>query len=248
MNRRALRLVWPFAAAALLLAVVALSTLGGDASKRAQYVPPHLIKPGSAQPDCRPGGPHCVRKIPDASRGGHYPILQYPLYAVLIGFGIVVALILLGMWVALALGLFGVGSNVRPSRRSRAAPIEHEVPDDQAGDARVARQLSRAVDAGLADLAAGGDARAAVIACWAALERTAAAAGTTRRRSETPAELATRLLAAHAVSADSLGSLADLYREARYSPHRVDDDMRTRAGAALARVSAELTVPAGARA
>lgn len=248
MNRRVFGLVWPFAAAALLLAVVALSVLGGDASKRAQYVPPvpALHRPTPSQ--CPPTSDACRREIPDASKGGHYPVLKYPFYALLIGAGMVVALVFLGMWVAIALGLFGIGSNVRLSRRLRAGPVENEVPDDTAGDARAARQLGRAVDAGLADLAAGEDARTAVIACWSALERAAAQAGTARRDPETPAELAGRLLVAHAVSADSLALLAELYREARYSPHRVDDEMRTRARAALTRIRAELAVPAGDRA
>lgn len=98
-----------------------------------------------------------------------------------------------------------------------------------------------AVDAGLAELAdADGDPRAAVIACWVRLEQVAAAAGTPRGPADTPSDLVTRLLGAHQVSAGALASLADLYRAARYGIGPVDDDMRTRARSALARLRDEL--------
>jgi hypothetical protein len=99
--------------------------------------------------------------------------------------------------------------------------------------------LTEAVDSGLRRLDEG-PARDAVIACWVLLESTAAEAGTARRPAETAAELTTRVLQQHRVTAGTLRQLADLYREARYSSHLLGDDAREQARAALARVRREL--------
>jgi hypothetical protein len=96
--------------------------------------------------------------------------------------------------------------------------------------------LDAAVTAGLVDLADDTDPRGAVINAWVGLERAAERVGAARSPSETPAELATRLLGEHAVPADVLARLAGLYRAARYSPHPVDDAMRAEAIEALGAV------------
>jgi hypothetical protein len=106
-----------------------------------------------------------------------------------------------------------------------------------------AEQVVAALDAGLVDLsAADADPRRAVIACWLRLEQAAAAAGTPRRPADSPTDLVGRLLQAHEVSADVLAALADVYREARYATHTVDDRMRVQARSALQRIRGELTV------
>jgi len=98
-----------------------------------------------------------------------------------------------------------------------------------------------AVDAGIAELAReDGDARAAVIVCWVRLEEVAAAAGTAREPGETPSDLVARMLADHQVSANTLVSLADLYRTARYSTQAIDTTMRAQALTALQRLRDEL--------
>jgi hypothetical protein len=103
-----------------------------------------------------------------------------------------------------------------------------------------------ALDAGLIDLSdIDLDPRRAVIACWVRLEQVAAAAGTPRQPSDTPADLVTRLLSGHYVDAASLSGFAAIYREARYATHVVDEQMRGQARAALERLRAELTSGAG---
>ncbi len=99
--------------------------------------------------------------------------------------------------------------------------------------------LDEAVAEGFARLDEGrpGD---AIVACWLAFERTAAAAGVARRPSETPAELAVRVLAAHWVSRQALDRLADLYREARFSGHGLPESARAEARAALDLLRGEL--------
>jgi hypothetical protein len=102
--------------------------------------------------------------------------------------------------------------------------------------------LAEAVEHALATLDTGevGD---AIVGCWVALERAAAAAGTPRLAAETSAELTERVLAEHQVSADTLRQLAALYREARFSGHRLGEPERATARALFEQVRADLRVP-----
>jgi hypothetical protein len=84
-----------------------------------------------------------------------------------------------------------------------------------------------------------------VIACWLRLEQAAAAAGTPRQVGDSPTDLVARLLHAHQISADVLAALANVYREARYATHAVDDRMRAQARSALQRIRTELTSSPG---
>jgi hypothetical protein len=122
--------------------------------------------------------------------------------------------------------------------RGQPAPAPELAPDPRP-DPAVTGALADAVDAGLRRLDEGA-ARDAVIACWVLLESAAAEAGTARRPAETAAELTTRVLHQHRVTADVLHRLADLYREARYSSHLLGEDARKQARAALAQVRVEL--------
>jgi len=109
-----------------------------------------------------------------------------------------------------------------------------------------AEEVVAALDAGLIDLSdADLDPRRAVIACWLRLEQAAAAAGTPRKATDTPTDLVTRLLGEHNVSGDVLARFADVYREARYATHAVDERMREQARVALQRLRAELTAGVG---
>jgi hypothetical protein len=113
---------------------------------------------------------------------------------------------------------------------------------DDSGDAMSVRpeEVIAALDEGIALLTSDRDARSAVIACWVRLEEVASDAGTPRLASDAPADLVTRLLAAHRVSRAALTSLADLYRVARYSTAPVDDAMRSRALSALGQVRGQI--------
>jgi hypothetical protein len=122
----------------------------------------------------------------------------------------------------------------RVRTRRVAAPAE---------PARLAREeVLAAVEASLITLAEeDADPRQAVIVCWVRLEQAAAAAGTPRAPGDTPAELVTRLLAGHQVSAAVLYALAEVYRLARYATHTVDTVMRDQARAALQQLRTELS-------
>jgi len=99
-----------------------------------------------------------------------------------------------------------------------------------------------ALDAGLDDLSdADRDPRRAVIACWVRLEQAAAEAGTPRRSGDTSTDLVFRLLRAHQVDRGVLDQFAEIYREARYATHPVEEHMRTQAQAALRQLRGQLT-------
>jgi hypothetical protein len=84
------------------------------------------------------------------------------------------------------------------------------------------------------------DPRRAVIACWSRLESTAAEAGTRRGPGDTSTDLVLKLLSDHDVSAEVLAGFAEIYREARFATHVVDDTMRTQARTALRQLRDEL--------
>ena len=117
---------------------------------------------------------------------------------------------------------------------------ERSTPRDVADEDAVAAQL----DAGIDELERIGDPRAAVIACYAHMERIAARAGVGRRASDTPAELLARVLRSHRAAEDDLRRLTALFERARFSPHRIDEDMRRGALDALRRVRARIAAPA----
>ena len=129
--------------------------------------------------------------------------------------------------------------------RTRRAPAPAEPPpvDDEVP----ARRLAAAVEEGLRELDQGGPGEG-VVAAWVMLERAAADAGTHRAAPETPSELAGRLIDRHAVASGPLLRLADLYREARFSSHRLPEEARAEARRALEQLQAELAAsPIGGR-
>jgi hypothetical protein len=104
-------------------------------------------------------------------------------------------------------------------------------------------ELAEAVEEGLASLA-DGPVDDVIIACWVRLEEAAAAGGVARSPSETSAELAVRVLARFDVPAEPVERLLSRYRAARYSRHRLGEDDRAAAIAALHEIGAAMAVRA----
>jgi hypothetical protein len=100
--------------------------------------------------------------------------------------------------------------------------------------------LLTAVRSGRRALAEGADARAAVIACYAAMEEALAASGVGRRASDSPADLLARATGAGLVTGPAAPRLTALFREARYSSHPMDDTRRAEAAAALEDIAGRL--------
>jgi hypothetical protein len=116
-------------------------------------------------------------------------------------------------------------------RRWRPPPKPVEVDFDVLPD-RVGDALRDDAPTQLAAVAEG-DPRNGIVACWLRLEEVVAAAGHPRRRSETSSELVVRVLHSLDLDPRAIGTLAALYREARFSEHHLGEDARTTAESAL---------------
>jgi len=84
------------------------------------------------------------------------------------------------------------------------------------------------------------DARAAIIACYGAMERVLAEHGAARELADTPAELLDRAVGAGLIRSDAALRLTDLFREARFSSHPMGDPARAAATAALSALADDL--------
>ena len=127
-------------------------------------------------------------------------------------------------------------------RRRRAAGLRLAVPADLGVD-EAADELARAVESGRMALRDIDDARAAIIACYVAMEQSLAEAGAARAAAETPDELLARAVAADLVPRGPAALLTELFYEARYSTHHMPASKRDQAEQALADIAADL--PAG---
>jgi hypothetical protein len=112
---------------------------------------------------------------------------------------------------------------------------------DRGVAADLPRRLAQAVDEGLDELASGPVADA-IIACWLRVHEVALESGIAPKRSDTPEQFVGRILADVQVRAQPLEQLADLYREARFSGHRMSEADRAAARAALEMISRDLAV------
>jgi hypothetical protein len=141
---------------------------------------------------------------------------------------------LLGLLAAAAIVAF-VLLILRLRRRPgiRAGTYADGLPDDS-------DELQRAVESGRYALRAVDDARAAIIACYLAMETSLAGAGTARADAETPDELLARAAAAGLVHGAAAGRLTVLFYEARYSTHELPAAARDSARQALDEISADL--------
>jgi hypothetical protein len=109
-------------------------------------------------------------------------------------------------------------------------------------------ELREAVAEGRTALAGIDDARAAIIACYVAMERSLAESGTARGTADTPDELLARAVAAGVVRGGAAGRLTALFYEARFSTHPLGSGQRDAASAALDELAGELTARAEAAA
>jgi hypothetical protein len=157
---------------------------------------------------------------PPAPSGGGWS-LHIPWAPVLYGL-LVVALV-----AAVAVSIWWSSRLRRP-----AAPL---IIEDAGAD-----ELREAVESGRAALAEISDARAAIIACYVAMERSLADRGTSRTVADTPDELLARAVGAGTVRGPAAGRLTALFYEARFSTHPVAAGQRAAASAALDELAAEL--------
>lgn len=148
-----------------------------------------------------------------------------------------------GSVLPLVLGLLGVLAAAAllawvARRRARGVAGDAAAEDLEADSAALAQAVAAAEEA----LEATDDTRAAIVAAYAAMERSLARSGAGRRPSDTPTELLDRAVDARLVPRGAALELTELFREARFSRHPLAATARTDAERALARVSAELAV------
>ena len=116
-----------------------------------------------------------------------------------------------------------------------------------AEDTSVRETLASVLDDTLDDLRRETDARKAVIAAYARLERALAASGVARRPSETQEELLGRVLERLKVTPEAVRRLTTLFERAKFSQHTIDAGMKEEAIGALEAVRDELRAAEAAR-
>ena len=150
----------------------------------------------------------------------HFPIGPF-LYGLLIA--ALLAAVVVSIWWA-----------ARLRRAALPGPAPGFIAEDSAG-------LREAVESGRAALAAEiDDARAAIIACYLAMERTLADRGTARGLADTPDELLARAVKSGIVRGAAARRLTALFYEARFSSHPLGSEQRDAASRALDELAAEL--------
>ena len=158
--------------------------------------------------------------------------------------------VVLALAVLVVLGVLAVAVRLR-WRRARPDPAPRRAPAQQPPPTGppATEALADAVAAGLATVAHG-PVTEAVIACWLGVQAAAGRAGLPARPEETAAEFVDRVVAGYGSGAAPLHRLAELYREARFSTHRLTEAHRAEARACLDLVRTALAATrdgAGAR-
>ncbi|HEY6961789.1 MAG TPA: DUF4129 domain-containing protein [Gaiellaceae bacterium] len=119
--------------------------------------------------------------------------------------------------------------------RHRTSPLD--VEDD---GPTFEQQIASSLDDALDDLAAEPDARRAVIAAYARMERTFAGHGLQRRASETPVEYLRRILLGLTSRSEAVARLTGLFEQAKFSSHAIDASMKADAIRALQTIRDDL--------
>jgi Domain of unknown function (DUF4129) len=97
-----------------------------------------------------------------------------------------------------------------------------------------------AIETTIDDLRSERDARKAVIAAYAQMERTLTTHGLARNRAEAPREYLTRILRGLEVRETAVQTLTDLFEYAKFSRHEIDAEMKERAIEALLAIREDL--------
>jgi hypothetical protein len=163
---------------------------------------------------------------------------HFPLTATLYGFIVVLAAaVLFGIWW---------------SRRFRIAAGGRDdgliTEDSEDLIAEDSEDLREAVESGRSVLRTVEDARAAIIACYVAMEDRLAERGAARAVADTPDELLARATSSGIVRGRAAGRLTALFYKARFSSHPLDDGERAAAGQALDELAAALAEAGEAKA
>jgi hypothetical protein len=191
----------------------------------------HLRMPSVAPPVSGPSIKSSVKprlKLPPNGPGASFYV---PLAAILYGLLVValVAAVVLSIWWS---------RRFRPSFGARHGDFVAEDPED----------LRDAVESGRAALRTVDDTRAAIIACYVAMENRLAERGAARAVADTPDELLAQATGSGLVRGTAATRLTALFYEARFSSHPLGRGQRDAAEQALDELAAVLAEPTEARA
>lgn len=140
--------------------------------------------------------------------------------------------------------LLVAGTVVMSRRRWRARPavVLADEPVESPAPPTQSESLVRAAERGLAEMAdPAREPREAIIACYAAMERELAnVPGAVPQDFDTPTEVLARAVEHHALHVDNAVQLVNLFAEARFSPHVMNESHRDMAVSVLRLVLDEL--------
>lgn len=179
-----------------------------------------------------------VKPRPQPTRSGvaprPAPSVRRPVSGGSGGFSVPLSDILYGLLVLVLIA--AVVLSIWWSRRVRAALG----PVDEIEDTEDSEDLREAVESGRSALRTLDDARAAIIACYVAMERSLAERGAARGVAGTPDELLARATSGNIVHGTAPARLTVLFYEARFSSHPMDHTQRRAAEQALDELAAAL--------
>jgi Domain of unknown function (DUF4129) len=153
-------------------------------------------------------------------------------FIVIIILGVLIAAVLVYFIAALMRGRIWLGFR----RGTPGTAIGLAEPDDES-------DLLEAVESGRSALRQFDDARAAIIACYVAMEQSLDRAGAARAVADTPDELLARAADQGLVHGDAAARLTALFYEARFSTHPMPFTKRDEAQQALGELAASLGDP-----
>lgn len=163
--------------------------------------------------------------------GGSLPVVPAAVLVI-----VVIALIIAAVAVMAGLRLVRRRSDLTGHGRSgSASPLSEALEPEEEPEAGLARGVATA----LAELDEGRP-RNAVVALWLHLERVVRAADFPLRPSDTPTEFGERVAATYRLDRSAMRTLADLYREARFSTHPLTAAQQGDARRSLRRLLADL--------
>jgi hypothetical protein len=149
-----------------------------------------------------------------------------------------------GLLVAATIAMFvlSIAANLIGRERTNTATPVPAGEDAPSAAPSEGPDLARAAELGLAEIGDySRDPREAIIACYATMERELEKSpGTTPQDSDTPSEVLARAVERQVLQADSAAELVDLFQEARFSPHMMNEGHRADALRALRLVQREL--------
>jgi hypothetical protein len=192
----------------------------------------HHLFSGEAGP--RPGqaAASATPSSPTTYGGGHSSFFFFPaLHLHPPTFLLIVLLILIFLGLV-ALRTWSAGWRRAPGPRRAYKYLGKDSQDSQ--------DLREAVESGRSALYAFDEARAAIIACYVAMETSLADRGAARAIADTPDELLRRATASGIVRGTAAARLTALFYEARFSSHPLDHRQRDAAGQALGELAAGL--------